>query len=89
MRLRTCLTLGVSLLGSVAHAQTIPLNPEQPWGSWFIGTVVLLGGAATAGGFCRSGCKTQPLKQGGAESYLQVTRHPPTDPAERLPSPPD
>jgi hypothetical protein len=29
---------------TAAHAQT-PLNPEQPWGSWFIGTVQLPGSA--------------------------------------------
>lgn len=44
MRLLYYPLLALGLLPSVAvRAQTVPLNPEQPWGSWLIGTVVLSG----------------------------------------------
>jgi len=36
------LALGL-LSGVSARAQVVPLNPEQPWGSWLIGTAVLPG----------------------------------------------
>ncbi|RYY09254.1 MAG: DUF2490 domain-containing protein, partial [Cytophagaceae bacterium] len=49
MRIFTFAGLLLSLAAGSARAQTV-LNPEQPWGSWLVGTVQLPGSATTKWG---------------------------------------
>ncbi|OZI07148.1 hypothetical protein BWI93_16360 [Siphonobacter sp. BAB-5385] len=50
------------LLGTTAYAQT-SLTPAAPWGSWFIGTVVLPGGEKKWGGFAEVQARSNSVFQ--------------------------
>ena len=58
--MRISIIAGWLLVGAVGRAQAqTPLNPVQPWGSWFIGTVQLPGTATSKwGGFAEVQART-------------------------------
>jgi hypothetical protein len=61
MRIFTTAGLLLCLLGGRAHAQTA-LNPVQPWGSWFVGTVQMPGSATHKwGGFAEAQARTNAV----------------------------
>jgi len=62
--MRTFISAGLlALAASAAQAQTqVPLNPEQPWGSWLVGTVQLPGSPTHRwGGFAEVQVRTNSV----------------------------